>query len=190
MQKVIPPHAVQGYLGDLNSDGTYSGGGWDPKVGGFVARHQDAGVLTRPDDIIDGNRLDYANTPYKHGMSHIHTMEFPAGNELDNYQKPVGAPNIPGEISGHNPAVVRSADEMIDAAERAGVDPGTYQRSINAWPYSGIGVTAHPTMGTPEFKMTESMQIPHGTTINEYDASGRKTVIAVYDWPSRKWVQP
>jgi hypothetical protein len=191
MQKVIPEHAVRGYLGKLQPDGTYAHGDWEhPTIGGFVARHQDAGVLRRPDDIIDGNRLDYANTPYKHGQSHIHTVEFPAGDKVGSYQAPMGAPKIPGEISGHNPAVLRHTDDMLDAADRMGVDPRTYYRQVEAWPYSGIGVTAHSTMGVPEFKMTESMEIPHGATINEYDAGGRKTVIARYDEDLGKWVRP
>ena len=189
MQKVIPEGSVRGYLGDLQPDGSYAKGNWDkPTIGGFVARHQDAGVLTRPDDIINGNRLDYANTPYKPGQSHIHTIEFPAGDR--NYQAPMGAPKIPGEISGHNPAVLRHTDEMLDAADRMGVDPRSYYRQVESWPYSGIGVTAHPTMGVPEFKMTEPMDIPHGATINEYDAGGRKTVIARFDEDLGKWVRP
>jgi hypothetical protein len=189
MQKVIPDSSVKGYLGPLQPDGTYAKGAWDkPTIGGFVARHQDAGTLKTPNDIIDGNRLDYANTPYKHGQPNIHVIEFPAGEHP--YQAPVGSPHIPGQISAHNPAVLRSADEMLDANDRMGVDPGSYYRNVQAWPYTGGGFTAHPTMGVPEFKMQESIDIPHGATINEYDASGNKSVIAEYDARRKKWIHP
>jgi uncharacterized protein YukE len=187
MQKVIPEGALHGYLGDLNSDGTYSGGPYKD-IRGFTARHQDAGVLHTPADQINGNRLDYRGSPYDTSQPHIHTMEYPAG-EPTNYQRPVGAPSVYGGISGHNPEVQRHADDMMDAADRAGVDPNTYQRSINSWPYSGAGVTAHSTLGIPEFEIQDPLPIPHGATINEYDAAGNKRVVAVYDedWG---WMQP
>jgi hypothetical protein len=186
MQKVIPPDSVKGYLGDLRSDGTYEGGPYTD-VRGFVARHQDAGVHTTPHDVIQGNRLDYPNTPYHDKMGHIHAMEFPA-TEASNYQKPVGAPSVPGEIGGKNPAVQRHSDEMMDSAERAGNARESYARTVSPWPYSGIGVTAHET-GVPEFKIQRPLDIPNGAKINEYDASGNKRTLAVYRDGSG-WVQP
>jgi hypothetical protein len=60
MQKVIPPGDVDKYL-----DGSYS------QVGGFVARQQDASQMSTPDDLVQGNRLDYKGTPYTPGMSEV-----------------------------------------------------------------------------------------------------------------------
>lgn len=76
MQKVIPPGDVDKYL-----DGSYS------QVGGLVARQQDAVHMSNPDDLIQGNRLDYKGTPYTPGMSEVHAIEFRAGAP-DNYQIP------------------------------------------------------------------------------------------------------
>lgn len=188
MQKVIPPDAVMGYLGGgPDADGVFPGG-WDA-IRGFTARHQDAGILMTPSDIIDGNRLDYNGTPYDRGMNNIHTIEYPAGDPT-NYQKPVGAPGIYGELSNKNPEVQRAADAMVDAAERNGVDPNTYQRATNSWPYSGAGVTAHSTMGVPEFEISRPVPIPDGATIFEYNTAGQKTPIAVYDEDLGGWRQP
>lgn len=188
MQKVIPPDAVMGYLGGgPDADGVFPGG-WDA-IRGFTARHQDAGVLMTPADIIDGNRLDYRGTPYDRGMNNIHTIEYPAGDPT-NYQKPVGAPGIYGELSNKNPEVQGAADAMVDAADRNGVDPSTYQRSTNSWPYSGAGVTAHSTMGVPEFEISRPIPIPDGATIFEYNTAGQKTPVAVYDEDLGAWRQP
>lgn len=191
MQKVIPEGSLRGYLGDMNPDGSFTPlppGERYTDVRGFVARHQDAGVLMTPADIINGNRLDYRNSPYDTGQTHIHTMEFTAG-EPTNYQRPIGAPSVYGEISGKSPEVQRHADAMMDSVERSGTDPNTYQRSVTSWPYSGAGVTVHSTMGVPEYKIDSPVPIPHGATINEYDPAGNKRVIAVYDedWG---WLQP
>lgn len=187
MQKIIPPDAVKGYLGDLRSDGSYEGGSYK-SVRGFVARHQDAMGFNTPDSIFNGTRLDYPNTGYRTGMDHIHAIEFPAGKP-DNYTTPIGAPSVPGELSGKNPAVNRAADAMMDAMNRAGMDETAYNRNVSAWPFSGMGVTAHSS-GIPEFVIGSEMKIPNGATINEYDQAGRKTVVAVFDKVSGRWVQP
>jgi hypothetical protein len=189
MQKVIPPHAVYGYLGDLESNGNYRGGKWDQQIGGFVARHQDAGLHMRPEDVVRGNRLDYPNTAYEKRPSHIHTIEYPAGDP-SNYARPVGASTVPGHVFDNDPRVAAAADEMAAAYHRAGVPPSEIVRVNSAWPYSGAGVTSDATMGNPEFKVQKPIDMPHGATINEYDAGGRKTVIARFDKVRGGWHRP
>ncbi|MGQ0838436.1 WXG100 family type VII secretion target [Actinokineospora sp.] len=178
MQKVLPEAAVAKYL-----DGTNS-----PEVGGFVARQQDAGALRTPADLISGNRLDYPNSPYSASQSHISVMEFPAGDP-SLYKTPVGAPAVPGTLPSDSPAVLHARDEMVAAAERAGVDPRTYTPTINEWPYTGAGVTGHPTKGVPEFVLTERVPIPEGATISRYDTGGNKVLVATYD-RVLGWVKP
>ncbi|WP_051386130.1 WXG100 family type VII secretion target [Actinokineospora inagensis] len=177
MQKVIPDDAVTKYLD----------GSWD-SVGGFVARHQDAGGLSTPADLINGNRLDYAGTPYDVHQPNIHTMEFPA-SDASLYKTPVGAPSVDGVLPPTDPRVLAARDDMVHSVEGAGVSPDRYTPQINQWPYTGAGVTAHPTQGVPEFNMTDRMPIPDGATINRYDAAGTKTVIGVYD-SVLGWVTP
>ncbi|GLW92216.1 WXG100 family type VII secretion target [Actinokineospora globicatena] len=173
MQKVIPDADVANYL-----NGKYT------EVGGFVARHQDAGGLNTPADLINGNRLDYSGTPYDVSQPTIHTIEFPA-SDASLYRTPIGAPSmdpsVPGGLGATDPRVLAARDDMINAVENAGVNPDRYSPSINQWPYTGAGVTAHPTMGVPEFQMGSRMPIPDGSTINQFDAAGNKTVVAVYD---------
>ncbi|GLZ37494.1 hypothetical protein [Actinokineospora sp. NBRC 105648] len=177
MQKVIPDDTVAKYL-----DGSYT------DVGGFVARNQDAGALSTPADLINGNRLDYVNSPYDTGQPNIHTIEFPA-SDASLYQTPVGAPSVHGDIPSTDPRVLAARDEMIHAVENAGVDPNRYTQFISDWPYTGAGVTAHPTMGVPEFKMTDRLPLPDGATINRYDAAGNKVLVATYD-SVLGWVTP
>ncbi|WP_018686728.1 hypothetical protein [Actinokineospora enzanensis] len=177
MQKVIPDGTVSKYL-----DGSYT------DVGGFVARHQDAGVLNNPADLINGNRLDYVGTPYDVNQPNIHTLEFPA-SDASLYQTPVGAPSVPHDLPATDPRVLAARDDMLHSVENAGVNPDRYTPSINDWPYTGAGVTAHPTMGVPEFKMTDRLPLPDGATINRYDAAGNKVVVAVYD-SVLGWVTP
>ncbi|PPK67976.1 hypothetical protein V5P93_007322 [Actinokineospora auranticolor] len=177
MQKVIPDATVAKYL-----DGSYT------DVGGFVARNQDAGVLNTPADLINGNRLDYTGTPYDVNQPNIHTLEFPA-SDASLYQTPVGAPSVPGDIPATDPRVLGARDDMLQSVRDAGVDPNRYTSSVNDWPYTGAGVTAHPTMGVPEFKMTDRLPIPDGATINRYDAAGNKVVVATYD-SVLGWVTP
>ncbi|SDI59839.1 hypothetical protein SAMN05192558_106348 [Actinokineospora alba] len=176
MQKVIPDNAVQNYL-----DGT-----WGPQVGGFVARNQDAGVLNTPADLINGNRLDYTGSPYSTSQPNIHVMEFPA-SDPSMYSTPIGAPHTP-DIPDGSPPVVRARDEMIDAVENAGVNPTTYHPATNQWPFSGAGVTAHPTQGVPEFEIQGRMDLPPGSAIYRYDAAGNKELVATFDGTG--WVRP
>ncbi|WP_436492904.1 WXG100 family type VII secretion target [Actinokineospora sp. HUAS TT18] len=177
MQKVIPEDTVTKYL-----DGTYG-----PQVGGFVARNQDAGVLQTPADLITGNRLDYVDSPYSPSQSNIHVLEFPA-TDPGMFPTPVGAPHTP-DLPASSPQVIRAQEEMIQAARDAGVDPSRYTSQSYAWPYSGAGVTAHPTMGVPEFEMSGRMNLPDGSAIYAYDAAGSKVLVATYNSASG-WVRP
>ncbi|HEV2777934.1 MAG TPA: hypothetical protein VGX25_00900 [Actinophytocola sp.] len=169
MRKVIPPGDVAKYL-----SGRYD------SIGGFVSRAQDGGHLSTPDDIVRGNRLDYYNSPFGPGMSEVHVIEFPA-TDPGRYQTPLGAPqDLHTNLPENSPAVRRATDDMMDAAEAAGLDPSTYQRYIADWPYSGIGVTADGDIGIPERRMTDRMPIPDGSVMYKYDASGVATPVATY----------
>ncbi len=190
MQKVVPENTIRdGYLGGPpDANGVFPGGGYND-IRGFTARHQDAGVLQTPDDIYHGNRLDYPNTAYTPGMDRMHVMEYPAGDPAA-YSKPIGAPFQDGIQDETTPDVVRNADRMEDAADRNGVDPNTYHRNIAAWPNSGAAVTAHPTMGVPEWEITNPRPLTDGVMIYEYDAAGNKTPVARYDGSIGKWTVP
>lgn len=168
MQKVIPPADRDKYL-----DGTYS------QVGGFVARQQDATHLNTPAALIQGNRLDYAGTPYHPGMDRVHVMEFPA-TDPGRYSTPLGAP-VAADHGALNtdPSVRHASDRMHDAARTVGLDSGSYHRSNYDWPYTGAGVTAHPT-GVPEREMNARLDIPHGSQMVEYDQHGNRKVTHVF----------
>ena len=176
MQKVIPAGDRDKYL-----NGQYS------QVGGFVARQQDATHLNTPDKIVQGNRLDYANTPYSQGMPKAHVIEFPAGNP-DLYKTPLGAP-IPADHGGlpTDPSVRHASDRMNDAAHSVGLPPDSYKQANHNWPYSGAGVTADPS-GIPEREMSRRMDIPNGSRMVEYDQAGNRVVTHVYDDATKAWI--
>lgn len=188
MQKIIPPGDVNKYL-----NGDY------PSIGGFVARQQDATHLNTPDRIVHGNRLDYANTPYHDGMPKVHAIEFPASNP-DMYKTPLGAPSAADhgaldtgpDRSGHratDPSIRHAADRMHDAARDVGLDPNSYAPNrVHDWPWTGAGVTAHPTLGIPEREMPDRMDIPNGSRMVEYDPSGNRVVTHVYDDVTKAWI--
>jgi hypothetical protein len=173
MQKVIPPGDVDKYL-----SGQYT------QVGGFVARQQDATHLTTPDDLVQGNRLDYTlgdNTPgpFHRGMEEVHAIEFKAGDPA-NYQIPFGAPH--GGASGlddADPAVVRARGDMIAGAQTAGLDPKSYYDHHQKWPFSGIGVTADANLGVPERVMSRQ-DFQEGDTMYKYPTTGPKIRVAVF----------
>lgn len=175
MQKVIPPGDVDNYL-----NGKYS------EVGGFVARQQDAAHLNTPASLIQGNRLDYADTPYRSNMDRVNVIEFPA-TDPDRYKTPLGAP-APADHGAlpTDPSVRHASDRMHDAARTVGLDSSTYNQSNYPWPYSGAGVTADPN-GVPEREMSDRMPIPAGSQMVVYDQDGNRTVSHVYD-KRRGWV--
>ncbi|MEV8444116.1 hypothetical protein AB0425_42650 [Actinosynnema sp. NPDC051121] len=175
MQKVIPPGDVDKYL-----KGDYK------EVGGFVARQQDAAHLNTPAGLIQGNRLDYAGTPYRSDMDRVNVIEFPA-TEPDRYKTPMGAPVAADHGAlDRDPSVRHASDRMHDAARTVGLDPSTYNRSNYPWPYSGAGVTADPS-GVPEREMSDRMKIPPGSQMVEYDRHGNRSVSHVYR-AGRGWV--
>jgi uncharacterized protein YukE len=157
-------------------------------VGGFVSRAQDGTHLRTTDDLVQGNRLDYRNSPFGPGMSEVHVIEFPA-TDPGKYQVPLGAPqDVETSLPENSPAVRRATDDMIDAARAAGLNPGSFERYIQDWPYSGIGVTADGEIGIPERRMPERMPYPDGSVMSRYDASGNKVPVARYDISLGKWV--
>jgi hypothetical protein len=179
MQKVIPPGDVIKYR---NGDFT--------EVGGFVARQQDATHMSTPDELIQGNRLDYPGTKYTSGMPEVHVIEFRAGTP-DNYRIPFGAPY--GGTSGlaaNDPDVFRAGDDMLTAGRTRGLDPNSYYRHEQEWPYSGIGVTADKDMGVPERTMTDRKDFEDGDMMYKYTADGRKIPVARYDETVGEWVDP
>ncbi|MFL6142025.1 MAG: WXG100 family type VII secretion target [Labedaea sp.] len=184
MQKVIPPGALDEYLaGTVRTD---PGNRFDANsVGGFVARQQDATHLHTPEQIIDGNRLDYKDTLFTDKTQPIHVMEFPAGTA--DYVTPYGAP-FGGGSGTHSTwgQVQRAADDMITAADTTGAAPGSYRRDVTRWPFSGVGLTAHDTLGVPE-RTTPYHQIPAGAQIYEYSPSGTKVLVAEYGGAARGW---
>jgi hypothetical protein len=184
MQKVITDKAHHGYLNperDANGVPTKP-----PMVGGFVARQQDATHLNTPDAIVQGNRLDYANTPYHQGMQKVHVVEFPAGDP-NHYKTPLGAP----VASDHgalptDPSVRHTSDRMHDAADTVGLDPNSHTRQNNSWPYTGAGVTADPN-GIPE-RVKDWQEFPDGSRMVEYDPAGNRVVTHTYDQRTREWI--
>ncbi|MEU4742748.1 hypothetical protein AB0G02_20105 [Actinosynnema sp. NPDC023658] len=169
MQKVIPPGDVDKYL-----KGDYK------EVGGFVARQQDATHLNTPAALVQGNRLDYANSPYHPNMDRVNVIEFPA-KDPELYKTPLGAPVATDHGAlDRDPSVRRASDHMHDAARTVGLDPTSYNRSNYSWPYSGVGVTADPN-GVPEREMSKRMDIPHGAQMVEYDRNGHRTISHVFD---------
>ena len=183
MQKVITDKAHNGYL---NPERDANGVPNDPaRMGGFVARQQDATHLDTPDKIVQGNRLDYGG-PYHQGMPKAHVIEFPAGDP-NQYKTPLGAPVAADHGALPNdPSVRHASDRMHDAADSVGLDPNSHARQNNAWPYTGAGVTADPT-GIPERYRTYG-DIPDGAKMVEYDPSGNRVVTHVYDETSREWI--
>ncbi|HET9138261.1 hypothetical protein, partial [Actinophytocola sp.] len=182
MQKVIPQKTFDAYLaGTVSKDPPFDAN----KVGGYVARQQDATHLHTPAEIIQGNRLDYEGTPYRDTRQPIHVMEFPAGDA--SYQAPFGAPYAGGSGMHENwGAVQQAADDMIAVARNEGYPADGYQRVVNRWPYSGIGVTVDGEIGVPE-RTTPYHQIPSGSRIYEYSPDGTKVLVAEYVDKTRGW---
>ncbi|HEU5473271.1 MAG TPA: hypothetical protein VFV67_21715 [Actinophytocola sp.] len=183
MQKVLPPGALDDYLaGTIRDRPRFDAN----QVGGYVARQQDATHLRTPAEIIQGNRLDYQNSPFRDTSRPVHVMEFPAGNA--SYVTPFGAPFGGGSGTHQNWGVVqRAADDMIATAESQGLPPDSYRREVYRWPFSGIGVTADGEIGVPE-RTTPYHQIPDGSRIYEYSPSGAKVLVAEYVDSDRGWM--
>ncbi|WP_370946093.1 hypothetical protein AB5J62_00370 [Amycolatopsis sp. cg5] len=178
MQKVIPPGALDRYL---DNEVTPSGDRRfnSNQVGGFVARAQDATHMRTPEEIIQGNRLDYQNTPFKPDkLDVVHVMEFPAGDST--YKTPFGAPYAGGSGTHANWESVREARAgMVDAADSAGFTPKNSESMVSKWPFSGFGMTADAHNGVPE-RIRPYADIEPGSTIYEYDRAGNKRPVARY----------
>lgn len=193
MQKVLPAGSAADYLNNTTRAKATDGWNFDPnQVGGFVGRQQDAAGLHTPTQMIDGNRLDYPGTRFAAGDPNapIYVMKFPA-TQPDRYSTPLGAPfdNGPGMLGEHDPAVQSAAQAMTGHAGAAGIPSGAYHEQVSAWPYSGIGVTAHETLGLPERVMTTG-KVPDGAEMWMYDKNGNQTLVGTYDQSEGQWFDP
>jgi hypothetical protein len=141
--------------------------------------------MRTPAEIIQGNRLDYENSPYKVSSRPVHVIEFPAGKS--EYQTPFGAPFGGGSGTRENwRSVQGAADDMVGAAESQGHDSSSYRRDVSKWPYSGTGMTADAQNGVPE-RIRPYDDLKSGSTIYEYDSAGNKTPVARYRGLTLGW---
>jgi len=190
MQKAMPQGSANDYLGNVTRTRAVDGYNFDPnQMGGFVARQQDGTNLHTNGDVIQGNRLDYPGTRFNltDPNEPVYVMRFPA-EDPSRYSTPLGAPfsDDPGMLGRGDPAVQATADDMTGAAHAAGIPPDQYHQAINAWPYSGIGVTADENLGLPEREMTAG-PIPDGAQMYSYDQHGNQTLVGEYDESTGRW---
>ena|SRR2546425_520148 len=144
--------------------------------------------MTTPDDLIQGNRLDYPNTPYTRGVAEVHVIEFAAGEA--RYNTPFGAPfGGASQLTEHDPAVVNAGRDMTKAAKRAGWNLDSYTPHNGEWPYSGIGVTADAEKGVPERVLVGERKLADGDMMYKYTASGEKVPVARFDETLKGWVR-
>lgn len=183
MTKVLRPGSFERYMQREVSPGVW--GHLPPfdfrVVGGTVARQQDCTELRTPAALIRAFRLDYPGTTFDPRMPVIHAMEFAVVRTAE-FVKPLGAPSAPYPPIGfpeNLPYVRLTADEMVNAAEAAGVDPNSYRREIRPWPYTGTGLTAADELAVPEWWRRFGPQ-PFGSVIYQHDSYGNKTPLAVF----------
>ena len=74
----------------------------------------------------------------------------------------------------------------VDDAESVGLDPNTYRKQINPWPYTGTGITADAELGVPE-RWRRYERIPAGSTIVEHTRDSTRTPVAVYRGEAFGW---
>jgi len=190
MVKALAPAALRRYLNREVSQGVWGvAPPFDYRVaGGTVVRAQDVTQLRTPADFMRALRLDYPGSPFRPDLPVLHILEFPA-LAPNQYVKPLGAPSVddPNNPVPYDSDPVRAAAwAMADAAEAAGVDPNTYRKQINPWPYTGTGITADPELGVPEWWRRYD-PIPGGSTIVEFNREGMRTPVAVYRGEAFGW---
>jgi hypothetical protein len=190
MVKVLAPGSLPRFL-----DREVSQGAWgrvppfDYRVaGGTVVRAQDVTELHTPAEFMRALRLDYPGSPFRPDLPVLHILEFRA--MLPNqYVTPLGAPSVddPGNPVPYDSDPVRAAAwAMADAAETVGLDPNTYRKQINPWPYSGTGITADAELGVPEWWRRYD-PLPGDSVIYEHAHDGSKVAAAVYRGEAFGW---
>jgi hypothetical protein len=190
MVKVLAPGVLQRYLSRAVSSGVW---GKEPPfdyrmVGGSVVRAQDVTELHTPADFIRALRLDYPGSPFRPDLPVLHILEFRAVAP-NQYVTPLGAPSVedPSNPAPYNSDPVRAAAwAMADAAAAVGLDPNTYRKQINPWPYTGTGITADAELGVPE-RWRRYDRIPADATIIEYNRDGARIPVAVYRGEAFGW---
>lgn len=190
MVKALPPGAPERYLAAEVSQGVW--GQRSPfdhrTVGGTVVRAQDVARLRTPLDFMRALRLDYQGSPFHPDLPVLHVLEFRAV-EPNKFVVPFGAPSVAdpaAPLPWDSDAVREAAYAMADAAEAAGVDPNTYRKQINPWPYSGTGITADPQLGVPEWWRRPD-RVPGGSVIVAHGRDGARSVVAVYRGEAFGW---
>lgn len=181
--KVLPAGALRVYLSNTVAVTVPDGGPtFDHRtVGGYVARMVDAAELVTPAAFIKAFHWDYATSGYHLNAARIHVLEFAAG-PVARYTVPFGAPAHQDPAFGLLPesaAVQQVADDMMAAAEAAGVHPATFDRQIDFWPYTGTGMTPNGMNGLPIWWRRYD-DLPEGAMIYEYDTLGEKNPVARY----------
>jgi hypothetical protein len=190
MVKALPPGALERYLAAEVSQGVW--GQRSPfdyrTVGGTVARAQDLARLRTPAEFLRALRLDYPGSPFRPDLPVLHLLEFRVV-EPNKFIVPFGAPSVPdpaAPLPWDSDAVREAAYAMADAAEAAGVDPNTYRKQINPWPYSGTGITADPQLGVPEWWRRPD-RVPGGSVIVAHRRDGERVPVAVYRGEAFGW---
>lgn len=190
MIKVLPPGALRIYLGNTTAMSVPNEGvTLDARtVGGYVARAEDAADLSTPAAFVQAFHWDYPTTGFHLNATRIHVMEFAAG-PVDRYTVPFGAPAHPDPDFGlppDSPEVNRVANEMVAAAAAAGVDPATYAKVIDFWPYTGTGLTPNALDGLPVWWRRYD-DLAAGAVIHEYDTAGTRNAVARYTGQISGW---
>jgi hypothetical protein len=162
----------------------YQSGSWN-SVGGFVARSEDMTHLHSSDDIMRGQRLDYAGTKF-HPGDPVYVIEFPAGDP-SHYQVPFGSSYEPGlGQNSYDPNVVAAEGRMVGAAHSEGFHTDQIDRDSRQWPNTGTGVTGDSDIGVPEMTVhppdgSGRIPIPDGARAYMYDAAGNKVYVGEFD---------
>jgi len=190
MVKVLAPGSLQRFLNREVSPGAW---GKEPPfdyrtIGGMVVRAQDVTELHTPADFMRALRLDYPGSPFRPDQPVLHILEFRAVAP-NQYVTPLGAPSVDdprNPVPFDSDAVRGAAWAMIDAAAAVGLDPNTYRKQINPWPYTGTGITADADLGVPEWWRRYD-PVPGGSTIVEYDQNGMRKPVAGYRGEAFGW---
>jgi hypothetical protein len=189
MFTILPAGALRIYLGNQLAASGPAGPTLDSRtVGGYVARSVDAEEFTTPSALIEAFHWDYPTIGLARNASRIHLLEFLAG-PVDRYTIPFGAPAHPDPGFGlpfDSVQVERAADAMVAAARAVGIDPASYTRVIDFWPYTGTGMTPNALNGLPVW-LRRYDALNTGAMIVEYDTQGQKSPVARYRGRLQGW---
>jgi hypothetical protein len=190
MFTILPAGALRIYLGNqLAAPDGQGGARLDSRtVGGYVARLVDAEELTTPAALIEAFHWDHPSIGLARNAGRVHLLEFPAG-PVDRYTIPFGAPAHPDPSFGlpfDSAQVEQAADAMVAAAGAVGIDPASYTRVIDFWPYTGTGMTPNALNGLPVW-LRRYDALSAGAMIFEYDTQGQKNPVARYRGRLQGW---